>query len=425
MERSPNSALLPSLIAGLALLAGVIGYQIGSSGREAEPTRVTSTPPSAAASQVVDWSQVSDRDLSIAALFVTAREQGPGRALEELRELAAEDSSVWRRGHSIAHTIGRYVIRQGDHDPAVLASCLPIFQAGCYHGVMEGYMAAVPDVQPPALTELCAELDVPGTAEISARECAHGLGHGLLERLGYDIPLALGACDTFTGEALRDECHDGVFMQNVVRGRGLPSSSTTDLATADAEHAAGGHQHGAAAPADMAMLIAGESFRADDLAFPCNFVEAQYQPACWSYQPVAIARFKRDRGQPTLSGCELAPHESMARCYAGYGKQSTVWTTLDESRMIETCALAPTPHDMDCLTGVVEALVDRSWGPELALSFCGRVARERAVSAEGCYEAMGARIGLLSADPRESERGCSGAAEPRLIEACRRGASRR
>jgi hypothetical protein len=425
MERSPNSALLPSLIAGLALLGGVIGYQIGSPGRDAEPAPVTSPPPSAPAAQAIDWSQVSERDLNIAALFVTARDQGPARALEELRELAAEDSSVWRRGHSIAHTIGRYIIRERNHDPAVLDSCLPLFQAGCYHGVMEGYMAAVPDVQPPALTELCAKLDVPGSAEISPRECAHGLGHGLLERLGYDIPRALGACDTFAAEALRGECHDGVFMQNVVRGRGLPSSSTTDLATADAEHAAGGHQHGGAATSEMAMLMAGESFRADDLAFPCNHVDARYQPACWSYQPVAIGRFKGDRGLPTLSGCELAPHESMARCYAGYGKQSTVWTTLDESRMIESCALAPAPHDMDCLAGVVEALVDRSWGPEMALSFCRRVAGERAASAEGCYQSMGTRIVLLYADPRETEQACASSPEPRLIEACRRGASMR
>jgi hypothetical protein len=290
---------------------------------------------------------------------------------------------------------------------------------------MEGYMAAVPDVEPPALSRLCADLDVPGAALISSRECAHGLGHGLLERLGYDIPLALGACDTFSAEALRGECHDGVFMQNVVRGRGLPNSSSADLSTADAEHAAGGHQHGSEGSADVTMLLAGESFRADDLAFPCNRVEGRYQGACWSYQPVAIARFQEDRGEPTLRACELAPVESRPRCYSGYGKQSTVWTTLNQSRMIEGCALAPTPHDMDCLAGVVEALVDRSWGPEMAMSFCGTVVSERAASAEGCYEALGSRIALLYADPHETERGCGGAAQPRLVEACLRGAGRR
>jgi hypothetical protein len=425
MDRTSNSPLLPSLIAGLALIAGVIGYLIGSAGEAQPVAAVTQAEPAGISSEPLDWSQVSDGDITIAALFVTARDHGAGTALDSLRVLAARDSSVWRRGHAIAHGIGRFVIRQEDHDPDVLATCLPIFQAGCYHGVMEGYMAAVTDVAPPALSKLCADLDVPGAAPISSRECAHGLGHGLLERLGYDIPLALGACDTFGADALRGECHDGVFMQNVVRGRGLPSSTSADLSAADAEHAVGMHQHGTGASTDVAMLIAGESFRADDLAFPCNRVEARYQGACWAYQPVAIGRFREDRGLPTLSGCELAPAESRARCYAGYGKQSTSWTTLNEPRMIENCALAPAPYDLDCLRGVVEAMVDRAWGPEMAQSFCGRVARERPQSAEACYETMGARIALLYADSRETDRGCGLATEPRLVAACLSGAGRR
>jgi hypothetical protein len=425
MDRTTKSALLPSMIAGLAVLGGVIGYQIGNGGGGDEPA--ATAPPAAAASAEpagpVDWSQVSEADLDIASLFIIARDQNAATALDSLSALADRDSTVWRRGHAIAHTIGRFVIRHAGHDPAVLSTCRPTFQAGCYHGVMEGYMRAVPSVEADALTRLCADLDVPGTAAISPRECAHGLGHGLLERVGYDINLALGACDRFAMDALRGECHDGVFMQNVVNGRGLPAAGDQPQPVAGAhEHqTAAAHEHGAA---HATTLMAGESFRADDLAFPCNRVDPAYQPACWSYQPVAIARFKLDRGKPTLDGCELAPAESRARCYSGYGKQSTVWTTLDEAMMIETCSLAPAPHDVDCLAGVVESLVDRSWGPELALSFCARVVSSRE-SAEPCYETLGGRIALLHADPRDTERDCALAREPRLVEACLRGARRR
>jgi hypothetical protein len=426
MDRATNSALLPSMIAGLAVLGGVIGYQIGNAGEGDAPPTATApaeAAPAAPAGQAVDWSQVSEQDLEIASLFVLARDRNAATALDSLSALADRDSTVWRRGHAIAHTIGRFVIRHADHDPAVLSTCRPTFQAGCYHGVMEGYMRAVPSVEADALTRLCADLESPGTAEISPRECAHGLGHGLLERVGYDINLALGACDRFAVDALRGECHDGVFMQNVVRGRGLPTAGAEaqQVAGAHEHQATGAHEHGAA---EMSALMAGESFRADDLAFPCNRVDAQYQPACWSYQPVAIARFKLDRGEPTLDGCELAPAESRARCYSGYGKQSTVWTTLDEATMIETCSLAPAPHDVECLAGVVESLVDRSWGPELALSFCAQVESTRG-SAEPCYETLGGRIALLHAEPRATEGECALAREPRLVAACLRGAGRR
>jgi hypothetical protein len=61
----------------------------------------------------------------------------------------------------------------------------------------------------------------------------------------------------------------------------------------------------------------------------------------------------------------------------------------------------------------------------MARSFCGQVDRERAQSAEGCYESLGERISFLYADPRETDQGCAGARQPRLVEACLRGAGRR
>lgn len=60
----------------------------------------------------------------------------------------------------------------------------------------------------------------------------------------------------------------------------------------------------------------------------------------------------------------------------------------------------------------------------MALSFCARVESTRG-SAEPCYETLGGRIALLNTDPRETERGCALAGQPRLVEACLRGAGRR
>ena len=40
----------------------------------------------------------------------------------------------------IAHALGRYAIAANRNDPSVLSQCRPTFQAGCYHGVLEGYM---------------------------------------------------------------------------------------------------------------------------------------------------------------------------------------------------------------------------------------------------------------------------------------------
>jgi hypothetical protein len=120
--------------------------------------------------------------------------------------------------------------------------------------------------------------------------------------------------------------------------------------------------------------------------------------------------------------CDQAPEASRARCYAGYGKQTLARYDNDTNMLIELCSLATPPHDDECLGGVVEVLIDREWGPEDALSFCGRVAsfgRDPAA----CYEMIGARISLLHAERGETDAVCARAPEPRFVTACRKGAS--
>src|SRR5262245_12083686 len=85
-----------------------------------------------------DWSAVSSRDLDIASIFLTAKSQGVGRAMDSLAVLAKKDSSLEGNGHMIAHALGRFAIANNGHDAMVLRECRPTFEAGCYHGVLEG-----------------------------------------------------------------------------------------------------------------------------------------------------------------------------------------------------------------------------------------------------------------------------------------------
>ena len=395
----------------LALAAGTIGYVLA--GRAAEPAAIVVSPPTPAAAPDagIDWTNLSDQDLQVARIFMVAQATGVEAALDSLQTLAKSNADVAREGHQLAHALGRFTVGRNNNDPAVLAHCRPLFQAGCYHGVLEGYLSSVQEVNGPKLAGMCADLSGRGTAIISARECAHGLGHGLIERVGYDFGPALRACDAFRSAALREECHDGVFMQNLVNGQGLPTSTGADGAEGE------GHQHGASGEGTTPT----SGFRADDLTFPCNSVGEPYQPSCWSYQPVAIRRFLGDPGPPTMFTCDQAPEASRKRCYAGYGKQTLARYDNDTNRMVEVCSLATPPHDDECLSGVVEVLIDREWGPDDAMSFCGRIATFGR-DATACYEMIGARISLLHADREEVSSVCASAPEPAFVAACRKGA---
>ena len=346
------------LLLGLVVAVLAVAWWRGSSNdaRTVQQQGATNAAP-------FDWSTVSSRDLNIAAVFLTARDRGVGAAMDSLQAIAKHDSTYWTEGHMIAHALGRYAIAASKHDPAVLSQCRPTFQAGCYHGVLEGYMSTHPDIAPTQATALCVGLLAPNKSRFAASECAHGLGHGFAEGLGYDLAQSLHGCDTFTDADLRGECHDGVFMENEVHGLGMPTMDVGDSAVSM-------HSH-------MMMHAAptAERFRATDLAFPCDSVAAQYQPSCWAYQPIVIAHLTKADLAKTLDACKLAPDASRPRCYRGYGKQSMAWFAWSFPRVIAGCVKAGA-GERDCLAGGVEALMDLTLNADRATAFCDEVRGE-------------------------------------------------
>src|SRR5205085_9667136 len=129
--------------------------------------------------------------------------------------------------------------------------------------------------------------------------CSHGLGHGFLARLCYDLGGALTACNYVPAEDARGECHDGVFMENVVHGMGGAMINVGDDALSAHSHMM--QMEGARASHDY--------FRKQDLAFPCDSVAAAYQSSCWSYQPLAAIRLTEVDFNKTLHECDAAPGE--------------------------------------------------------------------------------------------------------------------
>ena len=360
----------------------------------------------------LEWASPSDRELNVASIFLAARKSGLGAALDTLQAVAARDSNVFADGHALAHGIGRFVMARNGADPSALMQCRPVFEAGCYHGVLEGYLASVAKVDATKLTSMCGSLIREGESPLPAHECAHGLGHGLLERFSYDLAAALGACDAFAVEPLRGECHDGVFMQNTVRGLGLtPAGSTT---TAASEH------HHGAMPATSDSTHAVGPFRASDLAFPCDSVGAAYQPSCWAYQPIALIQLLGLDVEKTLRGCDLAPDAAKSRCWAGLGKQATGWFNENNDRVIAMCRSATKGFTDSCFAGAVETKIDANWTPDGALAFCRKVPK---ASKAACYEIVGERMALVRGKESAVRADCA-LAEPEYVDACLRGGRR-
>jgi hypothetical protein len=351
----------------------------------------------------IDWTKVTSRDLNIAAVFLTARDLGVQKALDTLEILASHDREIRGQGHALAHALGRYTIAQHNNDLSVIAQCREIFEAGCYHGVLEGYLATRKSVDSPTVASICAPVERASPVHLRALECSHGLGHGLLARQGYDLQRALTACNYLGAADARDECHDGVFMENVVHGMGASMITVGDDALS-------AHNHMMQMEGDRAHH---EYFRKQDLAFPCDSIAAQYQSSCWSYQPLAIIRLTGANFQRTLHMCDNATGAAATTCYRGFGKQSTAWYGDRAPDIIKTCETATSPHIEDCLAGAVEAYVDFAWTPDRAIVFCRAVPT---AAKSGCYGELGARMGLIRTDSASLTADCARVEPPYAFE---------
>jgi hypothetical protein len=356
----------------------------------------------------VDWTRVSDRDLDIAELFIIARRTGVGPALEKLEALAARDTALRDMGHVIAHGLGRFAVAQRDGDPHVYAECREVFQAGCHHGVMEAYFASAraarPDaVTPGALDSLCATITRPAAARLVSLECAHGMGHGLVARFRGDVRLSLAACDHLTVRDARDECHDGVFMENAVRG-----TTSADMRVGDAAVRA------RAEGRDHKPLV-----RDGDLGYPCSDVAEPYRTSCWKYQPVIIVEETRGDAARTVEACGRAPEALQRVCYFGIGKQGSGWWE-DQERVARLCERTPVAHRSACIAGAVESYLDEMWTVDRATAFCSVVSAD---AASACYETIGSRIAIMRSDYPAIERDCARAGAG-FAAACLNGAAR-
>jgi len=338
----------------------------------------------------IDWSQVTSRDLDIASVFLVARDRGVRPALDSLAVLTRHDPQLDLLGHQIAHALGRYAVAQRNYDAGVFAECRPAFLSGCYHGVLEGWMAGHPDANAATLRGLCSSPAMLRLPPYAFRECAHGLGHGLAGMHGHDVFAALPDCDAaLAGGLARRECYDGVFMENVVFSE---DHDVMNVGDAMAEH----HQH---VQGDRKLV------RDDDPAFPCDSVpNATLAPSCWAYQPVVFYHAYHGDMTRILRACDAAPAGSAGACYRGIGKQTLGRLTQQPDSVARLCARSP--QAAECIRGMVEFYVDLEWKADSAFAFC---AGAPGVVKEACYRAVGERVAWIDPSSQALQSTCAAA----------------
>jgi hypothetical protein len=328
-------------------------------------------------------------DPQLAPLLEIMRTSGTKQALIHLEELASRDDAVRSEAHGLAHTMGRLSLLQYGNLMEAFGQCRETFASGCYHGVLEGYLANQPRVDAQTIAGLCSKTVPQDSTIILKFQCVHGLGHGLVAHFDADIFKALGLCDALSTDWDRSSCYGGVFMENIMvewnQRFGAPSAGT-------------GHVH----YTRQSML------KQEDPLYPCNSVAEKYRRECYFLQSSAISMFNDNDFQATLQACDTAPEKYIVTCYQSAGRDISGFTLRDGEKALKFCLLGNDRYEGYCIVGVVREIINFSWHPDDGFAFCTLVPD---ASKPLCYKGIGEHVDALFVDKAEKLAECSKAPE--------------
>lgn len=306
------------------------------------------------------------------------RTRGTVAALDRLDELTAAGAVSPGSQHQTLHEVGRRSFGYAGGDVrSAFAACEIRFDGGCFHGVLQAYFTADPQLALAQLPRTCTDVVVaPDVSPLLRYQCLHGLGHGLAIAFPGDPRGPLGRCDTLATPADQADCHGGVFMEHIVTTVGHPGYS-------------------------------------------CASVPQRYGEQCYLLASAsALLRNGRDVAA-AFAECDAAPRRFVPACYTGMGRDIAGMARGDAARITEQCALGRSAHRARCLEGAAKLLVSRRGAARDGLAFCVGVS---VPGRAGCVEYVG-RL-LYALHPRDMglrAQECA-AGGPAALEPCRLGA---
>lgn len=348
-------------------------------------------------------------------------------AIEALDSIASVNSEVRRLGHNYAHALGLAAYTTPEEVGEVFSQCTPIFQSGCYHGVIQSYFEEHARVHGDHLdagmvNALCDEQRSDPSQQWILFQCVHGLGHGLMMVYDNHLPSSLDGCDLLASSWEREVCYGAVFMENVV----LATTPHHAFGRPD-DPGAAGHDHGGADEhAGHGMPAMGAAARPEfpglDPArplYPCNVLDDRYAQSCYQMQTSAILHFNGRDIAAAGRTCLTAPEAYRGTCIQSLGRDVSALTVQDHRRALRMCATVPAGYEQFCHLGYAKNLVDQTSNPQDGFEFCGLLTS--ADSKRACYTGIGEQLWVLYSDTNRRAQVCN-SVEADYVSACLTGA---
>lgn len=276
--------------------------------------------------------------------------------------------------HHMAHHIGEFLLAysNGNLSKALLTGSQKCGGA-LYHGIVENYLVSGTLLKKVKLDELkisnlCDSVNANPESQIRL-ECSHGFGHGFFKVYNFDIQKSVNKCDDFITNLERTACYNGIFMENQIQY----------------------YQYGEGV------------FDSEDILFPCNELDEQKSPSCYSYQAFHILSQSKFSIKQALSECDKIPQmESIKACYSGVGIQGMAMKK-NVNDFVSLCQTGKPEFQEFCIVGGTNYLVDQI-GTSKAITLCESVPE---VFVPSCYNSVIVYINRLYDSSTDLEQQCA------------------
>ena len=277
--------------------------------------------------------------------------------------------------HNEAHQVGRasYELFGPETFGKGDANC----HSGFYHGAMEAFLAEKGTNNLSQNIEgICSQF----ATSFGNFECLHGVGHGVMAYEVYEMPRALELCGELNGSFAQSSCYGGVFMENIVAGRGLGALSDHET-----------------------------QWVSSDPHFPCNVVDkdASIQVQCYLMQTSRMLDIFNYDFSKVSEECLRAPEQIKLTCFQSLGRDGAGNTLRDPEAILGICNLVPEEYFDACLVGALNVIVD-FWGENLnnqPFELCRKVPTGESKGL--CYRVLGDRlVGVFGKDEKKIREIC-------------------
>jgi hypothetical protein len=374
------------IAAGLLAVAGC-----GGGGSESPPsTALQAGPHPVAGNFKPDDRALSDCKGSDTACLEQAfgnisYDDGPKTAMRLVEEKMRTDVAVKADCHRIVHMVGSAALARYDGNvPRAFAEGSSTCWSGYYHGILERSFYGATTIKEVArrARRVCDDPGIRRTTFL-AYQCVHGLGHGLMINMGYDLPTALKICDGLATKWDQTSCTGGVFMENISSSYGIKSKWLKD----------------------------------SDLVYPCDVVKERHKLYCYLMVTSRILQSNGYDWKATAKICSRVEKGWVATCYQSFGRDASGFTHQNPPKIVRLCRITGN-GESDCIYGASRDLTSNDANGKRAAQLCNLAPAGIRVR---CFSGIGTIIAGFSPSAAEHRAACSSLTQT-FLRACLRGA---